>query len=52
MALMAVLRSSSRCMALMLDFCTKKRMSASVANTATMMISNTVKPFLESICVL
>lgn len=52
MALMAVLRSSSRCMASMLDFCTKKRMSASVANTATMIISNTVKPFLVFICVL
>lgn len=44
MALMADLRSSSRAMASRLDFWTKKRISKRDANTATMIISNIVKP--------
>ena len=44
MALMAVLRSSSRSMASMLPFWTKKRIKSKLAKTATMMISKIVKP--------
>ena len=52
MALMAVLRSSSRSMASIFCFWMKKRRNNSDAKTATMMISMTVKPFLWSIGVL
>ena len=44
MALMAVLRSSSRWKASRLDFWTKKSRNASDTKTATMIISRTVKP--------
>lgn len=46
MALMAVLRFSSRAIASRLDFWTKKRMKSSDAKVATMIISIIVKPFL------
>ena len=46
MALMAVLRFSSRFMASRLDFWIKKSTTKSVAKTATMISSSTVKPFL------
>lgn len=45
MALMATLRFSSRSMASMLDFWTKKINRSSDAKHATMIISKTVKPF-------
>lgn len=45
MALMAVLRSSSRDMASRLDFWMKKMIRSSEANMPTMMISKIVKPF-------
>ena len=49
MALIAVLRSSSRSMASRLDFCRKKKMSKRLAKKPTMMISRIVKPFLAFI---
>ena len=52
MALIAVLRSSSRFIASRLDFWTKKRIRSSDAKVATMMISRTVKPFLVFIRIL
>ena len=52
MALMAVLRSSSRSMASMLDFWTKKRIKSREAKTATMIISKIVKPCLDFIGIL
>ena len=45
MALMAALRSSSRSMASILDFWTKKINSSSAAKQETIIISRTVKPF-------
>lgn len=52
MALMAVLRDSSRLMASKLDFCTKKSKSKRLAKTATIIISRRVKPFLAFISLL
>ena len=52
MALMAILRSSSRFMASMLDFWTKKRITRSDAKKATMMSSRMVKPFFVSMLLL
>ena len=52
MALMAILRSSSRSMASMLPFCTKKRTSNREAKIATMMISRTVKPVFDFIALI
>lgn len=49
MALIAVLRCSSRSMASILDFWMKKRISRSEAKTATMIISKIVKPCLDFI---
>ena len=46
MALMAILRSSSRSMASILDFWIKKKINNRLAKIATMMISKIVKPFL------
>ena len=46
MALMAVLRASSRSMASRLDFCKKKKIRRRLAKMPTMMISRIVKPFL------
>ena len=46
MALMAVLRFSSRSKASRLDFWRKKSRKRSPAKAATMTISKTVKPFL------
>ncbi len=47
MALIAILRSSSRSMASILDFCTKNRMKRSPAKIATIVISKIVKPFFD-----
>ena len=52
MALIAVLQSSSRSIASRLDFWIKKRVIKSVAKTATMISSSTVKPFLWFISLL
>ncbi len=46
MALIAVLRSSSRSMASMLDFWMKNKIKSREAKIATIMSSRTVKPFL------
>ena len=46
MALMAVLRASSRCMASRLDFWMKKRIKSSDAKAATIISSKIVKPCL------
>ena len=46
MALMAVLRDSSRSMASTLDFWTKKRINSRLAKTITISSSIIVKPFL------
>ena len=45
MALMAILRSSSRFIASILDFWMKKINNRSAVKQETMMISRTVKPF-------
>ena len=52
MALMAVLRASSRCMASRLDFWTRNNKSRSPAKVATMMISRIVKPCLDFIIII
>lgn len=52
MALIAVLRSSSRSMASIFCFWMKKRISKREAKTATMIISKIVKPFFEFMCLL
>ncbi len=49
MALMAVLRSSSRSKASRLDFWMKNSIRSKDAKTATMMISIIVKPFFMSL---
>ena len=46
MALMAVLRSSSRCIASRLDFWTRKKIRRSEAKAATIVISKIVNPRL------
>lgn len=52
MALMAVLRRSSRVKASILDFWMKKRINNKPAKAPTMVISRMVKPFLLLILLL
>lgn len=52
MALIAILRSSSRSMASILDFWVKKKMMRSDEKTATIASSRIVKPFFLSMLLL